>query len=183
MTTINKSKATIINRGLTSIIIVICFLFSLFQSQEAYAEKKRVTGTSKQIDSLVDTRTYYNEAEVRLVNTTGMLSSTDPNWDKAKSFSVLYYINPTGQGDEYKGCVAITFPNGDHAYTKFSGSWKWVLPRDGYRWTSEEIGRFTGGTGKFKGIKGTITIKGKGEGQNYEIGEWEAEYEISPTSN
>jgi hypothetical protein len=43
MTTINKSKVTIINPGLTSIFIVICFLLSLIQSQEAYAEMEKVS--------------------------------------------------------------------------------------------------------------------------------------------
>ena len=185
MTTINKSKATIINRGLTSIIIVICFLFSLFQSQEAYAEKKKVTGTSKRVDRLLDTSTLYDQTKVELVNNLNVFSSADPDWDKAIFYEVLYYVNPAfpPKGDEYRGCGSISLPNGDNAFIKHSGSWQFVVPKDGNRWTGEFSGRFTGGTGKLKGIRGTFKIKGKGDGFKNVTGEWDVEYEKSPINN
>jgi hypothetical protein len=68
-------------------------------------------------------------------------------------------------------------------FIKYEGSWKWALPREGYKWTSESKGRFTGGTGKFKGIRGTFTSKGKGDGRKDLGSEWQIEYEITSTTN
>ena len=192
MATLNKSKVTVINRGFTIIFIIICFLLSIIQSQEAYAEMKKVSGTSKHVNRLIAYETYYPQTKVRFRNNLQMFSSADPDWDKAKIFTVFYYINPitvyyhinpTGEGDDYKGCAAITYANGDQAFIMYDGSWKWVLPRDGFRWTSETKGIFTGGTGKFEGIKGTFTSKGKGVGRSNTTGEWEIEYEIASTRN
>ena len=174
---------TNISRDLTSIFIAICFLFLLIQSQEAYAEMKKVSGTSKQIAKLLADETLYDQTKVRFVNTLKMYSSADPDQDKAKVFSAYLYINPTRQGDDYNGCLAITHPNGDQTFIKYVGSWKWVLPRDGYRWTSETKGVFTGGTGKFEGVKGTRTSKGKGDGRKVLGSEWKIEYEIASTNN
>lgn len=124
MTTIKKSKVTIINRVLTRIFIVLCFFLSLIQSQEAYAEMKKVSGTYEVITRLLDVKTSYDQTIVRLVNDRFMYSSSDPDWDKAKSFSVRYLINPTGEGNDYRGCSAITHPNGDQTFIEYTGSWK-----------------------------------------------------------
>jgi hypothetical protein len=144
---------------------------------------KKVSGTSKQIAKLLADETLYDQTKVRFLNNLQMYSSADPDWNKAKVFSAYFYINPTRQGDDYYGCLAITHPNGDQTFIKYDGSWKWVLPRDGYRWTGETKGRFTGGTGKFEGIRGTITSKGKGDGRIDLGSEWKIEYEIAPNSN
>ena len=182
MTTINKITATITNRGLTSIFIVFCLLLPLIQSQEVYAEMKKVTGTSKPVDRLLSVERYHSGTNVRFVNQLLAYNSVDPDWDKAKVFSAYYYINPTGQGDEFRGCFAITHSNGDQTFISYDGSWKWVLPRDGFRWTSEIIGEFTGGSGEFQGIRGILRSKVKGDGQNVIGGEWEVEYEITSTT-
>jgi hypothetical protein len=178
-----RLKMTNISRGLTSIFLAICFLFPLVQSQEAYAEMKKVSGTSKQIAKLFADETFYDQTKVRFLNNLQMYSSDDPDWDKAKVFSVYFYVNPTRQGDDFNGCLAITHTNGDQTFIKYEGSWKWVSPRDGYRWDSETKGVFTGGTGRFKGIKGTLSSKGKGNGRKDLGGEWEIKYEIAPTNN
>lgn len=178
MTTNKKRKVTTINRILMSIFIVLCFFLSLIQSQEAYAEMKKVSGTYERTTILHDNSTLHGQTIVRLANNCFMYSSSDPDWDKATTFSVRYYIKPTLDGDDYKGCEAITHPNGDQTFFVFTGSWKWVVPRKGFQWTTLYKGNFTGGTGKFKGINGTITIKGKGEGRKSHTGEWEVSYEI-----
>ena len=178
MTTNKKRKVTTINRALMSIFIVLCFFLSLNQSQEAYAEMKKVSGTYEQIAKLIDGRTIHGQTTVLIANYRFMYSSSDPDWDKATTFDLRYYVNPTFQEDKYGGYAATTHPNGDQTFTEFNGTWKWVLPRDGFKWTTLYEGIFTGGTGKFKGIKGTITIKGKGETQMIHTGEWEVLYEI-----
>ncbi len=160
MTTINKIKVTIINWGLISIFIIICFFGSIVHNKEAYAEMKKVSITSKLLKTLISTdETYPDQTRVRFINNLQMYSSADPDWDKAKVFNVRYSINPTRDGDPYNGCLAITHHNGDQTFIKFDGSWKWALPKDGVSWISDSNGKFTGGTGKFEGISGTVTIK------------------------
>jgi hypothetical protein len=185
MATINKSKVTVINRGFTIFFIVICFLLSLIQSQEAYAEMKKISVTSKLLKTLIKTdETYPDQTRVRFTNNLQMFSSADPDWDKAKVFGVRYSINPTRDGDPYNGCLAITHHNGDQTFIKYEGSWKWALPKDGVSWISESKGKFTGGTGKFEGISGTVTIKVEGRGPNHYVSsKWEVEYEIASTNN
>ena len=179
MNPINKISV----RGLVSVTFVICILLSINYSQKAYAEMKKVSGTSTQISKLSADQILHDQTKVRFVNNLHLFNSTDADWDKAKVFSAYFYINPTRQGDDYNGCFAITHANGDQTFIEYEGSWKWVLPRDGYRWTSETKGRFTGGTGKFEGISGTWASKGKGDGQKDLGGEWEIEYEIASTNN
>ena len=170
--TINKSKVIII------IFVMIFFGGSIFHVHEAYAEMKKVSGTSELLKRLLSEETYYDQTKIRLINNIQLYSSADPDWDKAKVFSIYYYINPTYDGDDYKGYLAITHQNGDQTFLKYDGSWKWALPKDGLSWISESKGKFTGGTGKFEGIRGAITIKVEGRDQNYVSAEWEAEYEI-----
>lgn len=183
MTPIKQSKKSITFRSLASIFILTCLLLSPNFIQRAYAEMKKASGTSEQINKLHANNTSYGQTNVRFVSNLHMYSSTDSDWNKAMVFSTYFYINPTRQGDDYEGCLAITHSSGDQTFIKYNGSWKWVLPRDGYRWTSEAKGKFTGGTGKFKGIRGTFSSKGKGDGRKDLGSEWEIEYEITPTIN
>jgi hypothetical protein len=75
------------------------------------------------------------DTKTRLVNTFESFSSADPDWDKATVFSVVFYINPSFDGDVYKGCFAITHQNGDQTFVEYDGSWGWVQPKDGINWT------------------------------------------------
>jgi hypothetical protein len=138
---------------------------------------KQVFGTSKLINVLSDS-TYSGQVFVRFVNNHQIFSSSDPDWDKAKAFSAYYSINPTGEGDDYRGCWVFTHQNGDQSFALYDGSWKWKEPKDGMKWTAESKGIFTGGTGKFEGIRGTILVKVEGDGRNYVKNEWEAKYEL-----
>lgn len=174
MMAINKSKMIIIS----IFIIMIFFGGSIFHDHEAYAEMKKVSGTSKVLKNLVTLESHYKETNVRLINKLHLYSSADPDWEKARVFSMYFYINPTRDGDDYKGCLAITHQNGDQTFVEYNGSWKWVIPKDGINWTAESVGSFTGGTGKFEGIRGAITIKVVGRGQSYLSSNWEIEYEI-----
>jgi len=67
-----------------------------------------------------------------------------------------------------------TMFNGDNYYVAFSGT---TTYKGGAPESAEGKWRFTGGTGKLKGIKGSGTYKGKGgpEGITYEV---EGEYEL-----
>jgi len=173
MMTINKSKVIIF-----SIFVMLFFGGSIFHVHEASAEMKRVSGTSELLKRIVTSQSLFNETNVRLINNLQLYSSSDPDWDKARVFSMYFYINPTRDGDDYKGCLVVTHQNGDQTFFEYDGSWKWALPKDGISWISESKGRFTGGTGKFERISGTITVKVVGRGQSYVSSNWEVEYEI-----
>ena len=144
---------------------------------------KKVSGTSKRVIESRAYEKYYEQTKVRFANNLQMYSSADPDWDKAKVFSVYYYVNPTRQGDDFDGYLAITHPNGDQTFVKYEGAWNWVLPREGSRWIIESKGQFTAGTGKFKGIRGTFISKMNGDGSRELEQVWEVEYEIASTNN
>ena len=172
MMPIFKSRAVTIG-----IFILIFTGGSLFHSHEAYAEMKQVIGTTKLIKVLWDASSS-DQVSVRFVNNHQIFSSSDPDWDKAKVFSAYYSVNPTGEGDDYKGCWVFTHQNGDQSFALYDGSWKWKLPKDGMKWTAVSKGTFTGGTGKFEGIRGTILVEVEGDGRNYVKNGWEFKYEL-----
>ena len=138
---------------------------------------KQVFGTSKLIKVLSD-ESYYDQVNVRRVHNHAIFSSSDPDWDKAKIFSAYYFINPSAEGDDYKGCWVFTYLNGDQSFAKYDGSWKWKLPKDGLNYTAESKGTFTGGTGKFEGIRGTVLVTVEASGQTYLKTDWEVKYEL-----
>ena len=175
MMTVSKGK--VINVSLF-IITLLFFVGSIFHGTEASAEMKKVSGTSKLLKRILTSQSVFNETNVRLINNLQLYSSSDPDWDKARVFSIFFYINPTRDGDDYKGCLVVTHQNGDQSFVEYDGSWKWALPKDGVSWISESEGRFTGGTGKFEWISGTITIKVEGKYKSDTSATWEAEYEI-----
>lgn len=176
MTTINKSKVTIINRSLTSIFLVICFLLSLIQSQEAYAEMKKVSGTSKTIACLARTRPEIAVADchfwVSLDVYHSVLSSADPDWNNARFFYVLDAVRPIERDD--RGFGVITHPGGDQTFIKFVG--RLISVTGGSEMTGESEGFFIGGTGKFKDIKARWLLKWKWTVTEGTMGEWEVEY-------
>jgi hypothetical protein len=157
----------------------MCFVLSPDMSQKAHAAMKKISGTTTQLTQLLTEEIVFDQTRVRFRNNLGMFSSADPDWDTAKVFNAYFYINPTRQGDDYTGCFAITHPNGDQTFITYKGSWKWVVPMDGYRWTAETTGQFTGGTGKFQGIRGTFFSQGKGDGRKHLGSAWDIAYEVA----
>jgi hypothetical protein len=173
MTTINKSKATIFNRSLTSIFIVICFLLSLIQSQEAYAEMKKVSGTSKAIVRLAETQIAVADITQKgsLEVFRSVLSSADPDWNDARFFYIRY-DEPTKEWGK-KGYGVITHPGGDQTFIKFVIR---ELSAAGSAATGEWEGFFIGGTGKFKDIKARWLLKWKFTTTEGRLDEWKVEY-------
>jgi hypothetical protein len=175
MTTINKSNVTIINRSLTSIFLVICFLLSLIQSQETYAEMKKVSGTSKAIVRLAQARIPVADTPVmgRLSVYHTVLSSADPDWNNARFFYIEYDESTKEWGD--RGYGVISHLGGDQTFIKFVG--RMILATGGgHEATGEWEGFFIGGTGKFKDIKARWLLKWKETMTEGTKAEWEVEY-------
>ena len=174
MTTINKSKVTIINRGLTSIFLVICFLLSLIQSQEAYAEMKKVSGTTKAFVRLAEARIAVADTPVKgfLGVYNSVLSSADPDWNNARFFFIVY--DESAKEWERKGYGVITHPAGDQTFIKFVG--REISAIEGSEVNSEQEGFLIEGTGKFKDIKARWLLKLKSTHSEGRMAEWKVEY-------
>jgi hypothetical protein len=174
MTTINTRKVTIINRGLTTVVLAICFLLSLSQSQEAYAEMKKVSGTSTGDVRLAETKiaVAYSPKKGRLSVYHSVLNSADPDWNNAPFFYIVYDESAKEWDD--RGYGVITHPGGDQTFIKFEGRRISYAALD--EATGEHKGFFIGGTGKFEDIKARWLLKWTmkvGEGT---VGEWAVEY-------
>ena len=82
-----KSKINFIERDFSTVVVLICFLFLLFQSQKSHAEMKKASGTSTVLSTLHAVETNRLQADVRFVNKLAEWRSRDPIWDKTKIFS------------------------------------------------------------------------------------------------
>ena len=168
--------------GIWSIVgilaILVCPFVSLIQSQEAYAEEKKVSGTSKWLFGLPRSKiTQPGKTPVVVNGGVYVLNSTDPTWNNASFCDVSIHIDWTPYvGNNYKTYAVITDPGGDQAFTLSDASWKMDKSVEGLIWSAEANGTFVGGTGKFEGIKAHWKLKLKGFGQRKIIGEWEAQY-------
>jgi len=138
MTIAKSGKKLVGIWGIVCILAIsVCFLFSLIQSQKAYAETKKISGTLKLATALTNaTFGHAGKTRVGVLSYLYVLSSTDPAWNNASFFSASITIDPTGQGDDYRVYGAITHPGGDQTFIESRGSWK--LEREGeFNWSSE----------------------------------------------
>ena len=175
MVTVNKGKRIIDIWGIVCVFLIIaCFMVSLIQTQEVYAESKKVSGTVKTSRDLERNKirsTAYKPAIPvgELTNVFGIYSSADPEWNNATFYSVWFIENLN-----FIGHAVVTHPGGDQTFLTVKGKIKALNAHD---WTSQYEGWFSGGTGKFKGIRGTWRAKTV-QTQSESTTEWEAEYEI-----
>lgn len=175
MTTVNRTKRIIGSGGIVSVFIIIaCFMVSLIQTQEAYAEKKNVSGTVKDRTELaldyIRSTAYKPPIPVgELNNVFGVYVSDDTEWNNATFFTVWFIENLN-----FIGHAVITFPAGDQIFRTVKGKIKALNVHD---WASEHEGWFLGGTGKYKGIKGRWREKIM-HTQTEITTEWEVEYEV-----
>ena len=182
MLTLVKSGKKIV--GIWGIVCILaisaCFLFSLIQSQEAYAEKKKVSGTSKLATTRpsplinADLIPSNCNSTVRVEGRLHVLNSTDPAWNNASLFCVFVTVEPIRDKNDYKSYAVITHPGGDQTFIESDGSWE---RNEYWNWAFESYGRFVGGTGEFEWIRALWKFKGKGSWHTKVIGEWEVEYE------
>ena len=155
-----------------TLVILTCFLMSLTQPQEAYAEKKKITGTSKGIALLSRGRIPVPKSPVKgyISAKHQVLDSADSDWNKADYFFVIYAASTREWNN--KGYGVITHPNGDKAFIEFEEKYDGT----GSVYTGEVKGFFLKGTGKFEGIKGSWSSNWKRDPERVE--EWQVEYEI-----
>ena len=175
MTIARKSVMTASWRLIGLLVGMALFIVSI-QTQEAYAETKKVSGTCEVITRLTRSAIpcFSPTAGVPFRVHHSMLNSDDPNWNNVQRFTFQY--DDISKDRHFRGYGVNTHPNGDQTFFQYEGT-KEPLPSDPYSHTWKTEGFFMKGTGKFKGIKGRIVGKGKWT-MTEDTCEWEVEYEI-----
>ena len=170
MTAVKRSKMAVTIWRLVGILVIAAWLLvSVMQSHEAYAERKKVSGTIKSLTPLA----HDIPEDTHFTAGLWVLSSADPDWDNALVFDVRCEL-PTPH-NLWWGYQAITHPGGDQTFVKYKAPMEQLGGAD-VLYKIE--GSYMGGTGKFKGIAGRITIKEKRTVVEDITVEWETEYEI-----
>lgn len=105
------------------------------------------------------------------------ITFSDPDFGSSEDLEYGQSDTIAGNGS-HRGYSVNTYKNGDKTYDKWEGTHKTIV-KEGGAWETNVEGKFqyTGGTGKFKNIKGGGAYKGTitAKGENQE-GEFEAEY-------
>ena len=96
--------------------------------------------------------------------------------DKGKNASGVTAADITATRITYSGSFVNNMDSGDKAFTSVKGS---TIVKDGKPEGDHGTWVYTGGTGKFKGIKGKGTYKGTVNGDGTSTVEFEGEFELS----
>jgi hypothetical protein len=161
--------------GIVGILVIsTCFLMTLIQNQEAYAETKKVSGTIKYLPNLARNRVPIPNCEQHLNLTVrqAILSSDDQDWNNARIFE-LDYLDFGKDPDKYSGYGSILHPGGDQTFYKFTGK---VTSGSGADSAGETEGFFIRGTGKFEDIRARWLLKWTFKMAEGMTGEWAVEY-------
>jgi hypothetical protein len=94
---------------------------------------------------------------------------------QAKDGHDVAYGDASGAKVRSSGYHVSNLSNGDKIYVRFQGI---DTRMDGKPVTTEGTWNYTGGTGKFKGIKGKGTYKGKADASGTMASDVEGEYEL-----
>lgn len=174
MTTSKNSKTIGTWTIVCTLAISFLLLVSLFNPQEACADKKKITGTSEGVDLLARARIPVPKSPVKgsITACNMILDSDDPAWNKA-GFYFAEYLASTGEWN-YKGFGVITHPGGDQTFIEFEQK----RTGKGGVYIGEVSGFFLKGTGKFKGIKGSWNSNWERVAGKNRLDKWVAEYEI-----
>jgi hypothetical protein len=96
---------------------------------------------------------------------------------KAKSYTAVISSDASGGKSTDRGYVIVAMENGDQAFVRVNSGIS-VMAKDGSPLSDEGTWSYAGGTGKFKGLKGKGTYKGKAAADGFED-QIEGEYMIA----
>jgi hypothetical protein len=168
--------ATLILPALAFVVVSLSF------SAQA-AEKKKVTGTDKLGPTICRTVVPLGPGEdpkhalVVLAIYRATTTSPDPDVNGTELISYDQAEEVAGTGTR-RGYYVRHYKNGDIDYGTSEGTYKTTNKEDGSWETTTWEGTFkvTGGTGKFKNIKGSGTYRGKATAEGAST-DWESEVE------
>jgi hypothetical protein len=170
------------NRSIILTAILSLLVVSLSFSAQA-AEKKKIMGTNKHGPLI--SRTVVPPAPgddpkhelVALLVRRDTTTSPDPEWNDTEQIVYEQSDGVAGTGT-VRGYYVRLHKNGDTDYGPFEGTFKTTFKEDGSWETTTWEGTYkvTGGTGKFKNIKGSGTYRGKATAEGAST-DWEGETE------
>jgi hypothetical protein len=168
---------TQLRRGVVGVIAAFVVVSLSFSAQAA--EKKKVMGTdklgppiSRTVVSPGDDPNHELVLSIRRDTTT----SSDPDLNGTEQMVYEQDDQVAGTGT-HRSYFRRLFKNGDTTYGSSEGMHKTTVKEDGSLETTwEGTWKQTGGTGKFKNIKGGGTYRGKATAQGSST-EWEGEVE------
>jgi hypothetical protein len=169
---------TQLRRGVVGVIAALVVVSLSFSTQAG--EKKKIMGTDKAGPPISRTVVFPGDDpkhELALTIRRDTTTSSDPDWNATETMNYGQTDQVAGTGT-HRGYVIRLFKNGDTDYSSYEGTHKTTLKEDGsWERTWEGTWKETGGTGKFKNIKGEGTYRGKAtaEGASTEF-EGEVEY-------
>jgi hypothetical protein len=142
--------------------------------------KKKITGTNKSDPPI--SRTVVSPGDdpkhelVVLMIRRETTTSSDPDHNETEQ--IVYEQSDLVEGTgTHRGYFRRLFKNGDTNYGPYEGTQKTTVKKDGSSETTwEGIWKVTGGTGKFKNVKGEGTYRGKATAQEA-LTEWEGDVE------
>jgi len=142
--------------------------------------KKKLSGTNKSTPPPIS-RTVVSPGddpkhELALTIHRDTAASSDPHHNETEQ--IVYQQSDLVEGTgTTRGYFRRLFKNGDTDYGPTEGTQRTTVKEDGsWETTWEGTWKATGGTGKFKNVKGEGTYRGKGTAQEA-ITEWEGEVE------
>lgn len=141
---------------------------------------EKISGGTKNGPVLSETRMTVEDNAQRVITMTRRVdkhTNSDPLCSTANVLVVGISETTSGSGP-HRGWNTVECPNGDKTFATYEGATK-VVPNPGGRpdvtWSG--TWRYTGGTGRYEGITGDGTYKGRltAEGP---MGDWEGEREL-----
>jgi hypothetical protein len=141
--------------------------------------KKKLTGTNKHAPPI--SRTVVSPGddpkhELVLTIHENTTTSSDPDWNETEQINYNWEDEVAGTGT-HRGYYRRLHKNGETDYGPYEGTHKTTVKEDGsWERTWEGTYKMTGGTGKFKNIKGSGTYRGKATAEGAST-EWGGEVE------
>ena len=168
--------------ALVAATLILPALASLSFSAQA-AEKKKVMGTNKFGPPICRTVVPPGPGDdpkhemVVLAIYRATTTSSDPNLNESEVIAYEQADEVAGTGT-HRGYFRRLYKDGDTDYGTYEGTHKTTVKEDGsWETTWENTWKDTGGTGKFKNIKGSGTYRGKATAQEaFTESEGEVEY-------
>jgi hypothetical protein len=168
---------TQLRRGVVGVIAAFVVVSLSFSAQAG--EKKKITGTNKEGPPISRTVVFPGDDpkhELDLTVRRDTTTSSEPDWDGTEEMNYGQGDSVAGTGT-HRGYVRRFYKNGDTTWGSYEGTHKTTVKEDGSSETTwEGTWKDTGGTGKFKNIKGGGTYRGKATAQGAST-EWEGEVE------
>ncbi len=160
--------------GMAGIVVLLTVAFT--SSSVQAAEKKNISGTKNTKQLISRVVSYPGDDSKHVINQTvreDAITSSDPDWNDMEAVAYEQSDHAAGTGS-HKGYLTIHHKNGDESYLKYEGTDK-MAGGEGGAWEVSSEGKIqiTGGTGKFKDMKGSGRYTGKttakGSAVNWEV--------------